>query len=74
MDGILNGFYIVKPGSVPVKSFCHNHKSAINIQNRVKVEDEILQELDNNRSVICPDKPTVVSTLGAVPKVGSADI
>ena len=74
MDGIKNGFYIVKPGSVPTKSYCANHKSALNVLNRVKVENQIVHELRNNRYVVCHQKPMVISALGAVPKAESEDI
>ena len=74
MNGIQNGFYIVKPGSVPKKSFCCNHKSTLNALNRVKVENQIIHVLHNNRYVICGHKPMVISALGAVPNAESDDI
>ena len=33
-----------------------------------------MQKLKNNRYVICANKPTVISALGAVPKADSDDI
>ena len=72
--GIKDGFDIIQPGSSIQPAFCSNHKSALSEENKGKVENQILQEIAFNRYIVCDQKPTIVSALGAVPKPNSSDI
>ena len=51
---------------------CKNYRSTA--VNAVKVEEQILHELQKGNYVICSEKPVVVSSLGAIPKPGSEKI
>lgn len=71
LDGIRHGFKIVDDDIVdsPVEDvYCKNYKSVLQPSVRDKVESQIVAELEANNYVLCNAKPTIVSSLGAVPK------
>ena len=74
LAGISKGFEIIQAGSDIQPAFCANHKSALSVENKCRVEKQILHEVNCNRYIITDVKPTIVSALGAVPKPHSSDI
>ena len=68
LEGIEHGFTIMEEPNKPVtKVHCKNYKSATS-DYRTKVEQQIYTEISNGRYVICDEIPTIVSSLGAIPK------
>ena len=67
MGGITNGFDIVEKGCLVEPVWCKNYKSATLPPNRVAVDLQIQKELSEGRYILCSEKPTVVSALGAIP-------
>ena len=74
LNGIVNGFQVVKPNIMAKSVYCNNYKSATSSPNRAKVEKQIMEEIRLNRYVICNEPPVIVSALGAIPKPDSNDI
>lgn len=71
LEGLSNGFNIID-GEIPTKpTFKSNYRSALN--NKEKVESKILHEIKVGNYVLTETKPTIVSSLGAVPK-GKDDV
>ena len=66
MDGIQNGFKIIDPPNLPVKTNMKNYKSALH--NAELVESEISDELREGRYMMTHEKPQIISALGCVPK------
>lgn len=74
LDGITNGFQLL-PASAPLKpAEMNNYSSAVNPLARSRVEATILEEVAAGNYVICPQKPTIVSAIGAVPKPDSLEL
>ena len=74
LKGVNTGFDIIQSGSDIKSAHTANHKSALHMDNRDKVEKQILHEIYCNRYVVCNSQPTIVSALGAVPKQTEGDI
>lgn len=69
IDGITNGFEIIPSETVLEKAETSNYKSATASQFRNnKVENQIREEISKGNYVVTQAKPTIVSTLGAIPK------
>ena len=75
LSGIRNGFSIIASSDINhVKpACCGNYKSATNSKVKMQIEDQIKQELQLSRYVICSNKPLIVSALGAIPKPQSTE-
>ena len=74
LTGIREGFHIVDVSQIvpAVPAEMDNYKSATCVKTRDIVEAQIREEIDNNRYVIAPRVPIVLSALGAVPKKDSS--
>ncbi len=68
LTGIEHGFYITDENVVfqPVER--DNYTSATHPQIRDSVEQQILSELAEGNYLVCQEKPTIVSSLGAIVK------
>lgn len=66
LDSIRNGFRIIDThiSTVPVEQW--NHTSAL--QNREKVENALINQIMKGHYILASKKPTIVSTLAAIPK------
>ena len=73
LTGIADGFHIVDQPPIH-RVEVENHKSAVSQLNRDKVEDQIIDELNNQQYKIVHNKPHIVSALGAIPKKGSEKV
>ena len=73
LKGIKEGFSIIVPDTTKdiFPACCNNYKSVTDVNVKLKVERQILEEIDLGRYVVCHEKPLIVSALGAVPKAGS---
>ena len=73
LQGIKEGFSIIVSDSVEgiYPACCNNYKSVTAANVKLKVERQILHEIELGRYVVCHEKPLIVSALGAVPKAGS---
>lgn len=67
LSGIKEGFRITDINSKFVPAEHANYKSALDTY-RDLVEDQIYKEIELGRYIITHEKPTIVSSLGAVPK------
>ena len=65
---------MVAPELVRDPVLVSNHRSATDIHSRPIVEKQIIDEINNHRYKIVPDKPKIVSALGAIPKKGSTSM
>jgi hypothetical protein len=74
LDGIKNGFNITTTSYTGHDVWECNYKSATNIARRLKVEQQIIEELRNGRYIITDTKPKIISALGAVDKSDSGKI
>jgi hypothetical protein len=74
LDGITNGFRIIKGNAELLPTEVGNYKSTTEPQVKQKVEAQILVELKEGNYVVTPNKPTIVSALGAIPKPNSDKI
>ena len=63
-----NGFCITSEPHSFNSSVCENYKSALDSAIVDRVEDQIVTEIDAGNYVICRDKPTIISSLGAIEK------
>ena len=69
LDGIQFGFKILNEHHQQVhRVHCQNYKSATNFEVRSLVEAQIAEELNTGRYVTCHMPPTIISSLGAIPK------
>ena len=71
MQGIEEGFHIVKPELVNVPVECKNYRSATDPMVKDKIEAQIKHELQHGHYRVTNEKPTIVSALGAIPKKNS---
>jgi hypothetical protein len=67
LDGIRNGFKLTDQDFEPVSVLRKNYLSA-SVTNKVKSEGNIKVEIQKGRYIVVPNKPLVVSSIGAVPK------
>ncbi len=68
LSGIADGFRITDEGALFSPVECDNYKSATCAENFEKVEQQIKTEIKEGRYVKVDQKPTIISSLGAVPK------
>ena len=68
LDGIRSGFRITDQEAVFERVHCENNKSVFLKENRQKVEEHILKEIQRGAYVKVANPPAIVSALGAVPK------
>ena len=75
LKGIKQGFDIIDTSIIEqeTNTCTNNYQSATKYPNRVPVENQILQEVQNYRYKIVKYKPKIISALGAIPKKGSTD-
>ncbi len=66
LDVIRNGFRKTTEGSIFKEVECQNYRSATH-EHRDQVE-QIYHELDSGNYILADTKPTIVSSLGAIPK------
>lgn len=74
LTGIEHGFRITDQDSVFQSVDRDNYRSATNPDIRDTVESQILMEIAEGNYRICVNKPTIVSSLGAIPKPNSDKI
>ena len=74
LAGIVHGFRITTAGAEFVSVDCKNYSSATCSENYDKVEAQIHMEIDSGRYIEVKDKPTIISSMGAVPKSDPAKI
>ena len=74
MQGIKEGFHIIKPGSALQPAEQHSHRSATCPEFRDKTECQILSEITEGHYKIVDHKPKIVSALGSIPKRNSDKI
>ncbi len=67
LDGIRNGFRITTEGSVFKEVECQNYRSATH-GHKDQVEEQIYNDLDGGNYILADTKPTILSSLGAIPK------
>ena len=70
LTGIREGFHIVDVSQI-VPAEMDNYKSATCVKTRDIVKAQIREEIDNNRYVIAPRVPILLSAIGAVPQKDS---
>ena len=73
LDGIRDGFQITKEGSQFTPAERTNYRSATETY-RELVEDHLYKEPEIGHYIVVHEKPTIVSSLGAVPKPTSGTI
>ena len=66
LKGIKEGFYIIVSDTIEDISpaCCNNYKSVTDANVKLKVERQILEEIDLGRYIVCQEKPLIVSALG----------
>jgi hypothetical protein len=69
LAGLEYGFMIIDTECTLHDSFRSNYKSVL-LDDRVKVEVQIRKEIDLGRYIVVKNPPSVISSLGAVPKPG----
>ena len=74
LTGVLEGFRITDSGAVFTPVECNNYKSTTCPDNIDKVEEQIRTEISKGHYVNVDEKPTIVSSLGAVPKSDPSNI
>ena len=74
LDGVVNGFQLLPADAKLCPAEMDNYNSAISPSSKEKVEATILEELEAGNYIISPEKPVIVSALGAVPKPDSEDL
>ena len=74
LDGLTNGFHLISPDSIVTPAEVPNYRSATSTDVRDKVEKQIRDEIQMGNYVITRTKPSIVSTLGAIPKPNSENI
>ena len=74
LDGISSGFRITDENEILKPASCRNYKSATGSDIRISVENQIISELEKGNYMFTTSKPTIVSSLGAVPKKNSDKI
>ena len=74
LDGIINGFELIPADSALSPAEMDNYSSSTKPEARDKVEQTLQEEIAEGNYVITPNRPTIVSALSAVPKVGSQEL
>lgn len=70
LTGLKTGFHIRDPSANPTPCDMANYRSATGQENFSEVDKQILAEIAEGNYVVCEDKPTMVSALGAIRKEG----
>ena len=69
INGLVNGFDIIDPGTVPSKAHCPNHPSAKpGSPLYEKACEQIQKEIDMGHYEILSEPPTIISPIGVIPK------
>ena len=74
LNGIISGFQLLPEDSQLFLAETDNYRSEVNPEARDKVEQIILQEIEEGNYRISPSKPTIISALAAIPKPDSAEL
>jgi hypothetical protein len=74
LHGLRYGFDIIDDFPVGEHIECDNYASARGPENRDKVEQAIIEEIDSGHYCVTSNKPHIVSAIGAIPKPGGSDI
>ena len=74
MQGIRDGFHIVDASVTVKESHMYNYRSATNPDTRPKAEAQILEEIKEGHYVVSPDRLTLTSAIGAIPKKNSESV
>jgi hypothetical protein len=74
LQGIRQGFHILDQNSKLCPAFTGNYSSATCPDNIDKVEAQIIIEMQEGRYLIAKEQPSIISALGAIPKVGSDEV
>ena len=69
LDGVEHGFRLINEDVMPNQFFTRNYKSATSLS-RIGAEKQIITEIQLGRYVVTQQKPSCVSSLGAIPKTG----
>jgi hypothetical protein len=73
LQGVEYGFSIVDSVVELKDSLCRNDKSVL-LDDRLKAEAQILKEVNLHRYIMVRKRPSIVSSLGGVPKKGTSKI
>ena len=69
INGLVNGFDIIDPGTVPSRAHCPNHPSAKpGSPLYEKACEQIQKEIDMGHYEILSEPPTIISPIGVIPK------
>jgi len=74
LDGITNGFRLAEPGQTCQEVECANYLSATRSDRRVRVENQLLDEIRKGHLITTSQKPTIVNAIGAVLKANSDEL
>ena len=74
LQGIRDGFHIVDASVTVKESHMYNYRSATNPDTRPKAEAQILEEIKEDHYVVSPDRLTLTSAIGAIPKKNSESV
>ena len=72
LDGVIYGFRVIDPDADLKDYKCHNYNSALVEPNRSKLQDLILEELENGKMSVCHYTPTCIHALGVIVKPSGA--
>ncbi len=67
ISGIKYGFKILQEEITGEPVYRKNYESADG-SNKDKIEAQIIDEINNNRYIVCSNRPHIVSSLGAITK------
>ena len=74
LDSIINGFELI-PADLPLSpAEMDNYSSSTKPEARDKVEQTLQEEIAEGNYIITPTRPTIVSTISAVPNAGSHEL
>ena len=68
LTGIQHGFHILEPELISSDVFVPNYRSATNPDIFPAVQNQIRDEIVNDRYLVVQEKPRIVSALGAIRK------
>ena len=72
LDGVVYGFRVVDPGANITPYECENYASATKEPNHSKLQDLLIDELDNDKMSFSVITPTCVHALGVITKPSGA--
>ena len=74
IQGVREGFRITARQYEGPPVWERNYRSAEGPDNRKRVQDQIVEELENGRYIRCTEQPAIISALGAIPKPGGSAV